>query len=307
MKEKEEFPVNKVKVSVCVVTYNQEIYIRKCLQGIVDQETDFEFEVIVSDDCSTDCTRAIAQEFVESYPGIVRLVKRTNNMGGLKNFLETHKLAVGLYVSHLDGDDVMLPGKLQKQVNFLDANPTFSVVWHRMNFFDDIGGFMSGHEYDYSMFPDGIITIDHCVRLGSTCANSSTMYRRSARKTYEADGPLLDTFFNWEYLMSGKGMVLDEVLGEYNVSAQGSIRSSVDTKNLIAEHGFYYLNLVPELRGSIFIFALINLLSDLKNFRSSGWVFARLALAAVSFISPLLLGKTIFEAHKLRVPSLRYD
>ena len=56
------------KVSVCVVTYNQEKYIRQCLQSIVDQETDFDFEVIVADDCSTDRTSCIVQEFADKYP-----------------------------------------------------------------------------------------------------------------------------------------------------------------------------------------------------------------------------------------------
>lgn len=60
------------KLSVCVITYNQKEYIRQCLQSIVDQETDFDFEVIVGDDCSTDGTRAIVQEFARRYPKVVK-------------------------------------------------------------------------------------------------------------------------------------------------------------------------------------------------------------------------------------------
>ena len=75
----------KPKVSVCVVTYNQEKYIRQCLQSIVDQETDFDFEVIVSDDCSMDGTCAIVQEFVEKYPGMVKPIFHDRNMGALRS------------------------------------------------------------------------------------------------------------------------------------------------------------------------------------------------------------------------------
>jgi glycosyltransferase involved in cell wall biosynthesis len=59
------------KVSVCIVTYNQEQYIRQCLQSVVDQEVDFEVEIIVSDDCSTDSTPQIVQEFAEKNKNII--------------------------------------------------------------------------------------------------------------------------------------------------------------------------------------------------------------------------------------------
>jgi cellulose synthase/poly-beta-1,6-N-acetylglucosamine synthase-like glycosyltransferase len=69
------------KVSVCVVTYNQEKYIGQCLQSVVDQETDFDFEVLVADDCSTDGTRLILHEFANKYPGIVKPILSEVNVG----------------------------------------------------------------------------------------------------------------------------------------------------------------------------------------------------------------------------------
>ena len=75
------------KVSVCVVTYNQEKYIRQCLQSIVDQETNFNFEILVSDDCSTDATRTIVLEFASKYPEIVKPMFRDRNVGAVKNFV----------------------------------------------------------------------------------------------------------------------------------------------------------------------------------------------------------------------------
>jgi len=109
------------KVSVCVITYNQEKYIRQCLQSIVDQETDFDFEVIVGEDCSTDGTRAIVQEFSEKFPNIVKPIYQKKNIdGGGYNFLTVHRAARGEYVAHIDGDDFALPGKLQAQANILE-------------------------------------------------------------------------------------------------------------------------------------------------------------------------------------------
>ena len=78
MMEKTE---KKTKVSVCVVTYNQEKYIRKCLQSIIDQKADFDFEIIIADDCSTDNTPTIIQEFYAKYPEIVKPIFREKNIG----------------------------------------------------------------------------------------------------------------------------------------------------------------------------------------------------------------------------------
>lgn len=295
------------KVSVCVVTYNQEKYIRQCLQSIVDQETDFDFEVIVADDCSTDGTRAIVQEFAERYKGVVKPVMRSKNIGGTLNFIETHNLAVGIYVAHVDGDDVTLPGKLQKQADFLDRYSDFSVVWHLMNLFDDAGGFFPGGEYDLSFFPNGVVTLEHALRLGTVSAHSSIMYCRTARKTYQANFETLDLFFAWEYLSSGKGKILDDVLGAYRVSAQGSIRGVINCKKLYAHHARYYLKLLPQQRTNIFIFALINFLIDTKNLRNTALDFAKLVLESASLVSPVLFMKTIHEVRRLITYPLRYD
>jgi glycosyltransferase involved in cell wall biosynthesis len=113
----------KLKVSVCVITYNQEKYIRQCLQSIVDQKTDFEFEVIVGDDCSTDGTRAIVQEFSDRYPEVVKPKFHKKNGGGTKNYFSVHEQAKADYIAHCDGDDYWLPNKLSYQVALLDTMP----------------------------------------------------------------------------------------------------------------------------------------------------------------------------------------
>lgn len=117
------------KVSVCVLAYNHEKYIRQCLQSIVDQEVDFDFEVIVGDDCSTDGTRMILQEFVERYPTLIKVVQNKRNSGYFKNYMNTHSMATGMYVAHCDGDDYWYPGKLKWQAGFLDNNPDVAATF----------------------------------------------------------------------------------------------------------------------------------------------------------------------------------
>ena len=118
------------KVSVCVATYNQKDYIRQCLQSIVDQETDFDFEVIVGDDASTDGTADIVMEYADKYPELILPIIHKLNMGAVETIIHIYRLAKGKYIAHMDGDDFSLPGKLQVQVDALDANQDCVMCTH---------------------------------------------------------------------------------------------------------------------------------------------------------------------------------
>ena len=100
---------NDIKVSVCVVTYNQENYIAECLESLVNQVTNFRYEIIVGEDCSTDGTRAIVQRYVEKYPNLIVPLFYKNNIGAVENIKKVYKKAKGKYIAHMDGDDIALP------------------------------------------------------------------------------------------------------------------------------------------------------------------------------------------------------
>jgi glycosyltransferase involved in cell wall biosynthesis len=121
------------KVSVVVLTYNQKKYIGECIEGAVNQQTNFDYEILVGDDCSTDGTQEIILDYQKRFPDKVKPVLHPKNLGrnGLYNTIETLKQATGYYVAIIDGDDYFLdPLKLQKQADYLDANPTFSGSFH---------------------------------------------------------------------------------------------------------------------------------------------------------------------------------
>ncbi|MGA0559317.1 glycosyltransferase family 2 protein [Larkinella sp. VNQ87] len=122
-----------MKVSVCIITYNQVKFIREAIDSVVRQQTTFPFEILIGDDFSNDGTRDIITEYGERYPDLVRPVLHPRNLGqnGLFNTLETYRLAKGEYIAAMDGDDYWTdPLKLQKQVDFLDAHPDFSTCFH---------------------------------------------------------------------------------------------------------------------------------------------------------------------------------
>lgn len=116
------------KVSVCVVAYNHEKYIGQCLQSILDQNTDFDFEIIVGDDYSTDSTRTIIKDFFVKYPKIIKPLFHNTNLGPTKNYFLVHAEASGDYIAHCDGDDYWLPNKLAFQVGILHKRPELFFV-----------------------------------------------------------------------------------------------------------------------------------------------------------------------------------
>uniref|UniRef100_UPI0012509CAD glycosyltransferase family 2 protein n=1 Tax=Acinetobacter bereziniae TaxID=106648 RepID=UPI0012509CAD len=125
-----------IQVSVCIVTYNQEKYIAECLDSLLSQKTDFKFEIIVGEDCSTDGTRAVIQKYIDQYPELIVPLFYEANVGPVENLKRVYKKARGRYIAHMDGDDLALPNKLQKQFSILEMNPDCSICVHNMNAID---------------------------------------------------------------------------------------------------------------------------------------------------------------------------
>ena len=121
-------------VTIRCIAYNQEKYIRDCLEGFVMQKTNFRFEAIVHDDASTDGTAAIIKEYAEKYPDIIKPILETENQyskgdGSLARIMD--EACKGKYVAFCEGDDYWTdPQKLQKQVDFLEAHPEYSLCFH---------------------------------------------------------------------------------------------------------------------------------------------------------------------------------
>lgn len=299
---------SEIKVSVCVVTYNHENYIADCLQSIVSQQTDFDFEIIICDDCSTDKTREIINSFKSDFPSLIKVYFHSENIGAFKNWVFAHNQAKGTYISHMDGDDKALPNKLQKQADFLDNNTTFNATWHLVDFFNDRGDWMSGlNSSSLDVFDNGVVDFDNALAIGSIATNSSIMYRKSARFTHSPDFEVLDLFYTWEYLSTGLGKILPDVLGAYRINSSSSVstHNSLKVKKLYAEHANYYLEKFPEKKKYIFSFVCVNLLSDIKNQRhQSAYDFFKLTLKTISFPSLFLFPLFLMKSFSFKSPKI---
>ncbi len=120
-----------MKLSVCVFTYNHAAYISQTIESILMQKSDFDFEIVIGEDNSTDGTREIVQEYQLKYPGKVRAILNPENKGMMKNNIDTILACRGEYIALMDGDDFWTnPQKVQKQVDFLNANSSYAFCFH---------------------------------------------------------------------------------------------------------------------------------------------------------------------------------
>ena len=114
-----------------MITYNHENFIREAIEGVLMQKTTFPIELIIGEDCSTDKTRKIVVEYFEKYPAIVKPQLPHKNRGMQNNFISIFKATQGKYIAMCEGDDYWAdPYKLQKQVDFLEANEEYSICFH---------------------------------------------------------------------------------------------------------------------------------------------------------------------------------
>ena len=121
-------------VSISCLAFNHAPYIRQCLDGFVMQQTDFNFEVLIHDDASTDGTTEIIKEYEAKYPDIIKPIYETENQwqkGRRGSAVFNFPRAKGKYIALCEGDDYWTdPLKLQKQVDFLEGNPEYSMCCH---------------------------------------------------------------------------------------------------------------------------------------------------------------------------------
>lgn len=122
-----------MKLNVCMITYNHERYIHQAIQSVLGQIADFPIELVIGEDGSTDNTRAICETYATNYPDKVKLLPVKGNLGMMKNFLRTYRACDGKYIAFLEGDDFWTDRtKLQKQIDFLERNPSYSACFHNV-------------------------------------------------------------------------------------------------------------------------------------------------------------------------------
>lgn len=220
-------------LSVCVVTYNQEQFIRQCLQSLVSQRVDFKFQIIVSDDCSTDRTSNIVAEFAESYPEIVHHIRHKQNLGAYRNYQFVHSFARdqrGAYIAHVDGDDYVLPGKLAAQVAVLAGNAAVALSTHavKVECQDRLIG-AAEHLPEFGGLND-------LLAIGPYFVNSSTMYRSANAFAHDDTLEMIDFYMYIEQASRGAIHLIKTPLGVYRWHDAGISKSELHRQRI--ERGY---------------------------------------------------------------------
>lgn len=203
-------------VSVFCPTYNHEKYIRKCLDGFVSQNTNFQIEVIVQDDASTDNTSSIIKEYSDNYPFIIHRLHEFNIFSLGKNLNEYfYKNARGKYLAMCEGDDYWTdPYKLQKQVDFLEANPDYVMCFHDVKILEPNGEL----KIDYiTKIPENYETIITLAEKGNYIHTPSVVFRNIITKFPEEfyQSPIGDYFIHMLMAQQGKIKYLPDNMAVY--------------------------------------------------------------------------------------------
>lgn len=179
--------MDKPLVSVKTITYNHEKYIAQCIEGILNQKTNFDFEYIIGEDCSTDKTMDVIQEYAAKYPDIIRVITSEQNVGATLNDQRTDDACRGKYVAFCEGDDYWTdPYKLQKQVDFLEANPNYGLV--HTNFSCQKGDKLLKGFRDGQNLPSGNILSD--LIRGNHIATASVCMRNDLLQSIRIGEPI---------------------------------------------------------------------------------------------------------------------
>jgi glycosyltransferase involved in cell wall biosynthesis len=163
------------RLSVCLVTYNQEFFIERAIESVIAQQTAFAFELVIGEDCSTDGTRAICEQYRDKYPDIIRLLPSDRNLGLKENFLRTFRACRGEYIAYLEGDDYWLSdNKLQMQADMLDSDREVSLVHTNCRVWD----VLNNRIYDRWTPVDGVCVREKNIGLVNVIAEFEGRFRQ---------------------------------------------------------------------------------------------------------------------------------
>ena len=218
-------------VSVWVITFNHVNYIGKCLDNILNQKTDFKFEICLGEDDSNDGTRKLCRDYASKYPEKIRLFERDRfdqNREGCAgiwqfNYIETLRACRGKYIALCDGDDYWCSEhKLQKQVDYLEAYPELSGCFHKIGQVDENDKIICP-DMGYPPIQREYYSLDYLLRYGVFSPVLSVVFRNreDVAPDWFRESLVGDIVLHTGNLLQGDYGFIDEVMGYYRIHSQG--------------------------------------------------------------------------------------
>lgn len=297
--------ISPLMVTIRCITYNHEPYIRQCLEGFVMQKTNFRFEAIVHDDASTDGTAAIIREYAEKYPNIIKPIFEAENQhskrdGSLTRIMDAYMN--GKYIAMCEGDDYWIdPLKLQKQVDFLEANPEYVMcfhaaveTWEDNSKLDELFSNIENRDYSgIEIFKRWIVPTASTVYRSWACKDPFLLHVRENKRIIFGDTLL---FCSLSRLGRIRGM--DDVMSVYRRNQNSMTFTQISTPQKQIQRAEMDLAFGEEFGGDYKKYATnsaINLLCRISYHNLTN-KYGRKAFLRALTISPHI---TIFELAKL--------
>lgn len=244
-----QIPFSEMKrpmVSVVMLTYNSARTLPDAIKGVVHQKAPFDIELIISDDASTDCTLDVARQWQEKYPGIIRIISNTSNLGLQKNYLKAIKNCNGKYLTMCDADDYWISAKkLAIQAGYMEEHPDCNITFHRViNHYTDTGAksLSNGHQKADTTILD--------LSKSNFITNLSVMYRFNGGNAVELPEWLERTHIpdyalHLLFANSGKIHYFSKPMGVYRKHSKGvwslanpvrSLMMGVEERKMLLKH-----------------------------------------------------------------------
>ena len=218
-------------VSVMMITYNHASYIGQAIEGVLRQKSNFLFELVIGEDCSTDGTREIVLDYQRRYPQIIQVITSDSNVGARKNSRRTMRACRGKHIAICEGDDYWTdPKKLQKQADYLEKNHDYGIVHADYDELHAASGVLRKAVNANKTIPSGMIY--EKLLCENSIATLTVMARRKALERAARDIELLGSdwpmgdYPMWlELSRRYKIGYIDEVMATYRVLRNSASRS----------------------------------------------------------------------------------
>lgn len=233
-------------VSISCITYNHINYIEQCLDGFLEQETDYPFEILIHDDCSTDGTTEIIQKYSTKYPDIIKPMYETENQyqkgKPAGSLIWNFPRAKGKYIALCEGDDYWIDeNKLQMQVDFLEKNPEYGMCYTKAKPYNQ-----SMQKFNKKSIGADFDGFEDLLKNGNRIPTLTTVYRKDLLDKYQKviqpgnKGWLMGDYPMWLYFShESKVKFFDKVTAVYRV-LENSASHSVDVEKQLEFSSSYY-------------------------------------------------------------------
>ena len=296
-------------VSISIFSYNNEAFIDECLLSTMNQDYP-NFEVIISDDASTDKTIQIIQKYQKKYPDLIKLYINSSNQGITKNANRSLENCSGKYVAFLGADDIMLPKKISKQVHYMESRPECSICYHDAKvFFQNLK--QKSYLHRHAVKPrEGDLQI--AIKYSPFNAGCATMVRRDKlpfygydeRLKFAADGLL------WVEILENGGEIhyMNEVLSGYRIHENNATQSKhaeialdfmIHQSKLLIKYPQHSSHILANYANSFFMMAKSNP-NSIRYLKISFKIKKRFGVLFLIILHYASFGKWSFNSNYLR-------